>query len=112
MELRSRSSDRSSRHDDVTALPGDKEISMQASTRVMLAATTLILGAGGLSACSSSGSGSAGSKTITVAYQEFGAFTQLNTQMQSVKAQYEKAHPGYTVKLEPIQASENDYYTK
>ncbi len=85
---------------------------MQASTRVLVAATTLILGAGGLSACSSSGSGSAGSKTVTVAYEEFGDFTQLNTQMLLVKKQYEAAHPGFTVKLEPIQAAENDYYTK
>jgi multiple sugar transport system substrate-binding protein len=82
---------------------------MQARTRAVAAATALILGAGVLAGCSGS---STSSKTITVAYQEFGDFTQLNTQMQSVKAQYEKAHPGYTVKLEPIQASENDYYTK
>jgi multiple sugar transport system substrate-binding protein len=29
-----------------------------------------------------------------------------------VKTEYEAAHPGYTVKLLPIEAAENDYYTK
>jgi multiple sugar transport system substrate-binding protein len=62
-------------------------------------------------ACSSS-SGGGSSKTVTVAYQKFGAFIQLDQQLQKVKKEYEAAHPGYTVKLEPIEASENDYYTK
>jgi multiple sugar transport system substrate-binding protein len=86
---------------------------LQGRRKIVAAAGTLLLGAASLSGCTiSSGSASAGSKTITVAYQEFGSFTQLNTEMQSLKTQYEKAHPGYTVNLEPIQASENDYYTK
>jgi multiple sugar transport system substrate-binding protein len=62
-------------------------------------------------ACGSSGGGS-DSKTITVAYQKFGNFIQLDDQLKKVKAQYESAHSGYTVKLLPIEASENDYYTK
>lgn len=62
-------------------------------------------------ACGSSGGDSA-SKTITIAYQKFGAFIQLDNQLKKVKAQYEAAHSGYTIKLEPIEASENDYYTK
>jgi multiple sugar transport system substrate-binding protein len=65
----------------------------------------------GATACSSSSSDSS-AKTITVAYQKFGAFIQLDDQMKKIKAEYEKAHAGYTVKLVPIQASENDYYTK
>ena len=65
----------------------------------------------GAVACSSSGTGTS-AKTITVAYQKFGAFIQLDDQMKKVKGGYEKAHPGYTVKLVPIEASENDYYTK
>jgi multiple sugar transport system substrate-binding protein len=85
---------------------------MQGSTRAVAAAAALLVGSGVLAGCSSSGSSSAGSKTVTVAYEEFGDFTQLNTEMLAVKKQYEAAHPGYTVKLEPIQASENDYYTK
>src|ERR1700753_280082 len=61
-------------------------------------------------ACGSSSGSNA--KTITVAYQKFGAFVQLDKQLKKVKSEYEAAHPGYTVKLEPIQADENDYYTK
>lgn len=76
-------------------------------TIAALAALTLT----GTVACSSGNSGSS-SKTITVAYQKFGAFIQMDDQMKKVKAQYEKAHPGYTVKLQPIEAAENDYYTK
>ncbi|GAA3240131.1 extracellular solute-binding protein [Dactylosporangium siamense] len=53
-----------------------------------------------------------GGKTVTVAYQKFGAFTQMDDQMKKVKSQYEAAHPGSTVKLVPIEAAENDYYTK
>ena len=86
---------------------------MQGRRRIVAAAGALLLGAASLSGCSlSSGSSSGGSKTITVAYQEFGSFIQLNAEMQTLKKQYEAAHPGYTVNLEPIQASENDYYTK
>jgi multiple sugar transport system substrate-binding protein len=64
-------------------------------------------------ACGSSGgSGSSSNKTITIAYQKFGAFIQLDNQLKKVKTQFEQAHQGYTVKLQPIEASENDYYTK
>jgi multiple sugar transport system substrate-binding protein len=72
-----------------------------------LAALTLT----GTVACSSGNSGTS-SKTITVAYQKFGAFVQMDDQMKKVKTQFEAAHPGYTVKLLPIEAAENDYYTK
>jgi multiple sugar transport system substrate-binding protein len=67
----------------------------------------------GTAACSSGDSNSGStSKTLTVAYQKFGAFIQMDDQMKKVKAAYEAAHPGYTVKLVPIEAAENDYYTK
>jgi multiple sugar transport system substrate-binding protein len=65
----------------------------------------------GAAACSS-GSSDSSTKTLTIAYQKFGAFIQLDDQMKKVKTEYEKAHPGFTVKLLPIVASENDYYTK
>lgn len=84
----------------------------RARARGAAAAAALLAATTGLSACTLSSSSSGGSKTITVAYQEFGNFTQLNAEMKTVKSEYEAAHPGYTVKLEPIQASENDYYTK
>jgi multiple sugar transport system substrate-binding protein len=86
---------------------------LQGRRKIVAGAGALLLGAATLSGCTiSSGSSSASSKTITVAYQEFGSFIQLNAEMQTLKKQYEAAHPGYTVNLEPIQASENDYYTK
>ena len=61
-------------------------------------------------ACTSDAGGDG--KTVTVAYQKFGAFTQMDDQMKKVKSEYEAAHPGSTVKLVPIEAAENDYYTK
>ena len=63
-------------------------------------------------ACGGGDSGDADGKTITVAYQKFGSFVQLDKQLQDVKKEYEAAHAGYTVKLLPIEAAENDYYTK
>jgi multiple sugar transport system substrate-binding protein len=82
-----------------------------ARSRKLLAATAVgLLATGALAACSSDGSSSA--STITVAYENFGSFTQMNQLMKKVKAEYEKANPKMSVKLEPIQADENDYYTK
>ena len=78
-------------------------------TIALLAAATAV---GTLSACSSSGGSSSNGKTIKVAYQKFGAFVQMDQHMQKVKKEYEKAHPGFKVELEPIQADENSYYTK
>jgi multiple sugar transport system substrate-binding protein len=75
---------------------------------VLVAATTLLTS---LAACSSGGSGS-DSHTITVAYEKFGAFVQMDQLMKKVKTEYEQAHKGMTVKLEPIVADENSYYTK
>lgn len=74
------------------------------------AATTVC--AATLSGCGS-GSGSS-SKTIKVVYQQ-----QLNNNnkvqagfLDPMVKQFEKANPGTTVKLVPVTASENDYYTK
>jgi len=66
-----------------------------------------------LAGCSAPGStGSSSSGTIKVAYQKFGNFTQMDTQMKEVKKQFEAANKGVKVQLIPIQAAENDYYTK
>ncbi|HEY5221512.1 MAG TPA: extracellular solute-binding protein [Microbacteriaceae bacterium] len=78
--------------------------------RILSVIAVAAVAAAALTGCSS-GSGS-GDKVIKVAYQKFGTFTQMDSQMKSVKAEYEKAHPGYKVDLIPIQAAENDYYTK
>ncbi len=77
-----------------------------------LSALVITAAAAATTACGSSSSGDSSSKTITVAYQKFGTFIQMDQHMQKIKTEYEKAHPGYTVKLNPIEASENDYYTK
>lgn len=77
-------------------------------TMVAFAATTLTA----LVGCSSGSTQPGSSKTITVAYQKFGAFVQMDQHMTKAKQAYEAAHPGMTVKLVPIQADENSYYTK
>jgi multiple sugar transport system substrate-binding protein len=82
-------------------------IAVAALSALVITATTAAT-----TACGSSSGDSSSSKTITVAYQKFGTFIQMDQHMQKIKAEYEKAHPGYTVKLNPIEASENDYYTK
>ena len=58
------------------------------------------------------GSAGGGSKTVTVVYQQQGDSRVQGNFLEGVKAQYEKAHPGTTVDLQPIIASEDDYYTK
>jgi multiple sugar transport system substrate-binding protein len=77
--------------------------------RILSVLAVGVVAAAALAGCSSAGSGD---KVIKVAYQKFGNFTQMDTQMKAVAKQYEAAHKGYTVKLIPIQAAENDYYTK
>ncbi|WP_439692877.1 extracellular solute-binding protein [Curtobacterium sp. SP.BCo] len=79
-------------------------------TRIIAGLAAVAVAAVGLAGCSSSGSAS--SDTIKIAYQKFGSFQQLDAQMKVVKKEYEKEHPGKKVELVPIQAQENDYYTK
>ncbi|NNC11747.1 extracellular solute-binding protein [Planctomonas sp. JC2975] len=78
--------------------------------RILSVLAVGVVAAAALAGCSSSGGGS--DKVIKVAYQKFGNFTQMDTQMKAVAKQFEAANKGYTVKLIPIQAAENDYYTK
>ena len=66
-------------------------------------------------ASSSGGGASPGSVTagtIKVAYQKFGNFTQMDTMFTNVKTDFEAKFAGSTLELIPIQAAENDYYTK
>ncbi|NUS51036.1 MAG: extracellular solute-binding protein [Nocardioidaceae bacterium] len=56
--------------------------------------------------------GNGGSDTLTVTYQQFGdSHVQANF-LKGVKKEFEKSHKGITVDLQPISASEDDYYTK
>ncbi|WP_328473338.1 extracellular solute-binding protein [Actinoplanes sp. NBC_00393] len=81
------------------------------TTALLAGLLTLTLSA--TTACSGdSGGGDSDAKTLTVAYQKFGTFIQMDDLMNKVKGEYEAAHQGWTVKLLPIEASENDYYTK
>jgi len=58
------------------------------------------------------GGGNGGSDTLTVTYQQFGDSHVQADFLKSVKAEFEKSHKGITVDLQPISASEDDYYTK
>ncbi|PZE78215.1 extracellular solute-binding protein [Curtobacterium sp. MCBD17_019] len=78
--------------------------------RLIAAVAAAAVAALALAGCSSSGSSS--SDTIKIAYQKFGSFQQLDHHMKDVKAAFEKKYPNMTVDLVPIQAQENDYYTK
>lgn len=64
-----------------------------------------------LTGCSAGGSGGDG-KTVKVAYQKFGNFTQLDAHMKEVKKTFEAENEGLTVELVPIEAQQNDYFTK
>jgi multiple sugar transport system substrate-binding protein len=64
-----------------------------------------------LAACGGGGSGS-GESTVTVAYRQFGGTRVQENYLTQIKAQFEQAHPGVTLDLQPIQASENEYFTK
>jgi len=73
------------------------------------AAITLVLTLG---ACGSGSGGSDGDATIKIAFQKFGNFTQADELFQDVKAEFEDANPEVTIELVPIEASQNDYFTK
>jgi multiple sugar transport system substrate-binding protein len=82
---------------------------LTAATGIAIITTVLAATASGCG----SGSGSSG-KTIKIVYQK-----QLNSSntvqpdyLATEVKQFQKANPGVTVKLVPVTASENDYYTK
>jgi multiple sugar transport system substrate-binding protein len=85
--------------------------SFMRTARVFIAPVTATALALSLGACGAGGGGSDDS-TITVAYQKFGNFTQGDALFKDVKAAYEEANPGVTVELVPIEAAQNDYFTK
>jgi multiple sugar transport system substrate-binding protein len=70
-----------------------------------------------LAGCGSSSSGASGgaggdANALTVAYQRTSQFTQLDAVLKKAKAEYEAAHQGKTVKLVPIEAEQDQYFTK
>lgn len=77
--------------------------------RAMSVLLTATLGLS-LAAC---GSGAADDpNTISVAYHRYGNTLQVDQWMQRVKQQYEQAHPGKEVKLDPVVAPEGEYLSK
>ncbi|WP_255769493.1 extracellular solute-binding protein [Pseudarthrobacter sulfonivorans] len=64
-----------------------------------------------LAACSPAAP-QAETKTLKVVYQKTDSFSALDTLFQSAKQEFEAAHQGVTVALEPIQANDDDYGTK
>jgi multiple sugar transport system substrate-binding protein len=81
------------------------------SARTVAAAAAAGLVAVAVAACGGTASSGDTSK-ITVTYQQFGGSHAQEQFLTGVKAEFEKANPGTTIDLQPITASENDYYTK
>jgi multiple sugar transport system substrate-binding protein len=81
------------------------------TARFFIAPVTAAALALSLGACGSGGGGT-DDGTIKVAYQKFGNFTQADELFKDVKADFEKANPDITVELVPIEAQQNDYFTK
>jgi len=79
--------------------------------RATLALSTAALLATSLAACGSD-SGNGGSDTLTVTYQQFGDSKVQANFLKEVKKEFEASHKDITVDLQPISASEDDYYTK
>jgi multiple sugar transport system substrate-binding protein len=88
--------------------PVQRGTGRRARALATLAAAGLVI-----TACSGGGGGSSGdTSTVTVTYQQFGGSHVQEQFLTGVKAEFEKVNPGVTINLQPITASENDYYTK
>lgn len=73
----------------------------------MLAGASLVTLAG----CTPAG-GDSSSKTLKIVYEKTDSFTALDTLFTKIKPEFEAAHKGVTVDLQPIQANDDDYSTK
>jgi multiple sugar transport system substrate-binding protein len=83
-----------------------------AAAAALVTMTACSSGLGGASASSSAAGGSGsgnGGGTLTLLTDNADATVKA---AQSVVSAFEKANPGVTINLQPITASENDYYTK
>ncbi|WP_249124336.1 extracellular solute-binding protein [Saccharopolyspora erythraea] len=76
------------------------------------AMAVLTAGVLGVSLAACGGSAASDPNTITVAYHRYGNTQNVDGWMQRVKQQYEQAHPGKTVKLDPVVAPESEYLSK
>ena len=73
----------------------------------VLVATSMVALAG----CSSAADGG-DKQTLKIVYQETDSFTALDTLFNTIKPEFEAAHEGVTINLQPIQANDDDYSTK
>ncbi|MDQ0642593.1 extracellular solute-binding protein [Microbacterium murale] len=64
-----------------------------------------------VSGCSG-GTSSGGDDTLRIAYQKTSSFTAMDDLMKTVKAEYEKEYPDRKVELVPIEAEQDQYFTK
>lgn len=65
-----------------------------------------------LGACSAGETGPADDKTVTVVYSKTDSFTVLDTLLNTAKTEFEAAHDGITIDLQPITATDDDYKTR
>jgi len=67
-----------------------------------------------LSGCGSSSDDAeaTGDVTLSVAYQKTASFFQMDDLMKTAKAEYEAANEGVTVELMPIEAEQDQYFTR
>ncbi|MBT2531537.1 extracellular solute-binding protein [Arthrobacter sp. ISL-48] len=80
--------------------------------RRVLTITSLIASAAFALAGCSRGAPAGEVKSLKVVYQKTDSFTALDAMFQSAKQEFEAAHQGVTVELQPIQANDDDYGTK
>ncbi|WP_369054698.1 extracellular solute-binding protein [Kineococcus terrestris] len=66
----------------------------------------------GLTACGGSSGGGGDEDTIRVAYQRTAQFTQLEDVLEKAKSEYEAANEGRTIELVPIEAEQEQYFTR
>jgi multiple sugar transport system substrate-binding protein len=62
--------------------------------------------------CSPTAEDNGDAQTLKIVYQETDSFTALDTLFTKIKPEFEAAHEGVTVELQPIQANDDDYSTK
>ncbi|MDP3953019.1 extracellular solute-binding protein [Microbacterium sp.] len=74
----------------------------------ILAVSSLAVALSGCSGGTSSGS----DDTLRIAYQKTSSFTAMDDLMKTVKAEYEKEYPDRKVELVPIEAEQDQYFTK
>lgn len=79
------------------------------TTLGLVGAASLVVG---LAGCAGDGGGGDDATSIRVAYQKTASFTAMDELMKKAKEEYEAANDGMTVELVPIEAEQDQYFTK